>query len=398
MTELKIGSQGAEVFRWYDYFTRWAKSYAHLLGPRDGYYGNDEARFTSELQRRLEVPITGRFGDLEANRTGYRWTGTSTPPPAPAYRKIWLYSSPGSGGNWYQGPSFDLGERCKDVLHINHQPVSFQMGGYLGFMGGDPTYSYIDVTYDQYKSLEWLLDHNPDIDDPDLELWFSGYSQSADGLEDALEILFGDGGFRIPKTGEIAGPGKYRHLRSRINGVVQFGNPSTKGTGIARKVRPAWLDALIRNVNYDNDFYAKVPASDKIRPAMYAIIIEAEMELPFFVHVLRLAARIIPEWLGPFGGMLGPFSPVAQMAVAGMAGLNAGMPLLGSMFGMAGSDADQKVDDDLYNLLTPTGVLSNIPGLIGLIGALPGLQAHGGYPFDPVMMDRAYDHIAGFRR
>ncbi|MDP7703167.1 peptidoglycan-binding protein [Mycobacterium sp. TY815] len=401
MPELKIGSQGAEVLRFYDYFTRWAKSYANLLGKRDGYYGNDEARFTSELQRRLGLPITGRFGDVEANRTGYRWTGTATPPPAPVYRKIWLYSAPGSGGNWDQGPSFDLGNRCKDVLHINHQPISFQKGGYLGFMGGDPTYSYVDVTYDQYKSLEWLLDHNPDINDPDVELWFSGYSQSADGMEDALEILFGDGGFRIPKTGEVVGPGKYRHLRSRINGLVQFGNPSTKGTGIARKVRPAWLDALVRNVNYDNDFYAV--ALDAIRPPMYAIIVQAEMELPFFVHVLRLAARIIPDWLTflPIGGMLGgiggAFGPVAQLSVGAMTGLG-GNPALGQLMGMAGGAGDTKVDDDLYNLLKPTGVLSNIPGLSTLIGALPGLQAHGNYPFDPVMMDRAYDHIAGFRR
>ena len=38
------------------------------------------------------------------------------------------------------------------------------------------------------------------------------------------------------------------------------------------------------------------------------------------------------------------------------------------------------------------------PGLIGLIAALPGLQAHGGYEFDGVMMQRAYDVMAGFRR
>lgn len=397
MPELKLGSQGPEVNRFHDFMLKSYSGYADkLLGPRDGYYGNDEAAFTRELQRRLGVPQTGRFGDVEAARTGYRWTGTSTPPPIVARRKIWFYSAPGSGGNWDQGPSFDLGRRVEDVLKINHQPISFQKGGYLGFMGGDPTFSYVDVTYDQYKSIEYLLDYNPDIDSPDLELWFSGYSQSADGMEDAIEILFGDGGFVIPKTGEVCGPGKYRHLRSRINGLVQFGNPSTKGTGIARKIRPDWLYKLVRNVNYDNDFYAV--ARDNIRPPMYAIIIKSEMELPFFVHVLRLGARIIPEWLGMFGGFLGPFSPLAQLTVAGLSGLNAGMPLLGSMFGMAGGGSDTKVDDDLYNLLKPTGVLQNIPGLIGLIGALPGLEAHGRYPFDPVMMDRAYGHIAGFRR
>jgi hypothetical protein len=358
-----------------------------------GVYDQATADAVKNIQPFFKLPATGI-----ANAATQRALGalaSPAPAPTPTYRKIWIYTAPGSGADWWLGPSFDLGNRCKDVLHLNHQPLSFQKGGYLGFLGGDPTFSYVEVTYDEYKSLEYCLDHNPDINDPDVELWFSGYSQSADGMEDALEILFGDGGFIHPgdPTHTRAAPGKYRHLRDRINGVVQFGNPSTKGTGIARKVRPTWLDGKVRNVNYDNDFYAVAP--DVIRPDMYAIIVESEMSLPFFVHVLRLAARIIPQWLGVFGGM---FGPLAQLIVAGMAGLDAGMPLLGSMFGMAGSKADQKVDDDLYNLLKPTGVLENIPGLIGLIAALPGLQAHGNYPFDPVMMDRAYDVIASFRR
>ena len=33
----------------------------------------------------------------------------------------------------------------------------------------------------------------------------------------------------------------------------------------------------------------------------------------------------------------------------------------------------------MIELLSPTGVLTNIPGLIQLIAALPGLQAHGEY-------------------
>jgi hypothetical protein len=388
----KKGSSGPEIRAWQDWAYTHYKSYAGLIGAKDGYYGLGEVAFTTEMQRRLGLPQTGVFDLQTAQRVGFKGV-----PPAPAYRKIWIYTAPGSGADWWLGPSFDLGNRCKDVLDLNHQPLSFAKGGYLGFLGGDPSFSYNEVTYDEYKSLEYNLDHNPDINDPAVELWFSGYSQSADGMEDALEILFGDGGFVHPgdPTRTPSAPGKYRHLRDRINGVVQFGNPSTKGTGIARKVRPAWLDAKVRNVNYDNDFYAVVPESDKIRPPMYAIIVEAEMQLPFFVHVLRLAARIIPEWLGVLGGAFGPFS---QLIIAGMAGLNVGMPLLGSMFGMAGGTGDTKVDDDLYNLLKPTGVLSNIPGIIGLIAALPGLQAHGGYSFDPIMMDRAYEIVASFRR
>ena len=49
-------------------------------------------------------------------------------------------------------------------------------------------------------------------------------------------------------------------------------------------------------------------------------------------------------------------------------------------------------------MLKLTGLIKNVGGLIQLVGALPGLQAHGGYEFDPVQMNRAYDVIAGFRR
>jgi hypothetical protein len=220
-------------------------------------------------------------------------------------------------------------------------------------------------------------------------------SNSADGTEDALEILFGDGGFIHPgdPTRTPSAPGKYRHLRDRINGVVQFGNPSTKGTGIANKVRPAWLDAKIRNVNYANDFYAVAP--DEIRRNFYAIIVQADLSLPFFVHVLKIAGPIILQTIPIFGGFLGPLAP---LAIAGVTGLNAFLPLLTGLMGQAQSAGDEEVDRKLIDMLSVTGLIKNIPGLIGLIAALPGLQAHGGYPFDPVMMDRAYGHIAGFRR
>jgi hypothetical protein len=306
--------------------------------------------------------------------------GSPAPAPVAAHRPIWIYTAPGSGAPWNVGPPFDLGERCRNVLHLNHQPVGYPIGGYLGLMGGDPTYSYNDVIGFEGAELERLIAACPDLDDPHLELWFSGYSQSADGLEDALVRLFGDGG-------------RFEHLRDRINGVVQFGNPSTKGTGIARKVRPAWLDKLIRNINYDNDFYAVAP--DEIRPAFYAIIIEADTELPFFVHVLKVTMGVILNTVPIFGGLLGP---LAAPLLAGMAGLNGMLPLLTGLMGTANSTNDEAVDKKLTDMLSATGLIKNIPGLIALIGALPGLQAHGGYAFDPVMMQRAYDTIAGFRR
>lgn len=71
---------------------------------------------------------------------------------------------------------------------------------------------------------------------------------------------------------------------------------------------------------------------------------------------------------------------------------------MGSAFGGGGTSGDDKADQEIIKMLTIMGLINSAPDLIQLIGALPGLQAHGGYEFDPVMMDRAYDVVAGFRR
>lgn len=419
----KKGSSGAEIKAWQQWAYKAFSGYASLIGPIDSYYGIGEENFVKEMQRRLGIPITGVFDSQTSLLVGYH-AGVDTPTPITVKRrKIWIYSSPGSGADWNVGPSFELGEMCKDILKLNHQPVGFQKGGYLGLLGGDAGYSYNEVIWDQCKSIEYLLDNNPDakeamdraldlpvmrgrdpqtVTDDELrqiapllefECHFSGYSQSADGTEEALEYLFGDAGRIHPgdKT-ETPSTGKYRILRHCVKLVVQFGNPSTKGTGIARKTRSDWLDKKIRNVNKTDDFYAVVPQSDKIRPAFYAVVVEAETELPFFAHVLRIAVPIIVQ----YAPVLGFFGPLGQIAVAALAGLQAGMPLLTAMMGYAGSDKDDKIDVDLVNILKPTGILTNIPGLIQLVGQLPGLQHHGEYFQDDIQT--AYNHIAAFRR
>lgn len=414
------GSHGPEILDWQNWAYRAYAAYAGLIGAKDSYYGNGEAAFTTEMQRHLGIPQTGVFDAQTASRVGYK---TKQQPR----RKIWIYTSPGSGANFDQGPSFNLGNRCRDELNLNHQPVYFQKGGYLGLLGGAADFSYNEVIWDQYKSMEWLLDNNPDAQEAmrlayayiaskgwreadltdaqlvevaaqlEFEHHDSGYSQSAQGVEEACEMLYGDGGFVHPGDPDQtpSAPGKYRLIRHTLKLVVQFGNPSTKDTGIARKVRSPWLAAKIRNVNYDNDFYAVVPLSDKIRPAMYAIIVEADMSLPFFVHVLKIAGPIILQTIPIFGGFLGPLAP---LALAGVTGLNAFLPLLTGLTGQAQTAGDEQVDRNLVEMLSVTGLIKNIPGLIGLVAALPGLQAHGGYEFDPAMMERAYQQIAGFRR
>lgn len=289
--------------------------------------------------------------------------GAAAPPgpPPPAHRPIWIYTAPGSGADWWDGPSFELGKWCQDVLHLNHQPVGFPKGGYMGMMGGDPTFSYNDVIGFEGAELERLIATCPDIDDPNVEFWFSGYSQSADGMEDALVRLFGDGG-------------RFAHLRSRINGVVQFGNPSKRTTGIARKIRPEWLYALVHNLNHPNDFYAEAP--DNIRPPFYALIVEADTELPFFVHVMKVALPVIAE-LPLIGVILGPVMALAS-------------PLMGLING-----PDEPVDKQLVALLSAQGVLTHIPDLLELVGALPGIAAHGDWG---PLLPAAIDTVASFRR
>lgn len=419
MPELKLGYQGPLYNPWYDWAKQYASSYAFLLGPRDGYYGSHEAAFTREMQRRLGIVIDGVFGDRTAAKVGYRWPGASAPPTVPVRRPIWFYSCPGSGADFWLGPSHDVGQMVcgrgfnepnRQSLNINHQPVSFQKGGYLGLMGGDPKFSYLEVIADQKASFRWLLQNNPDVTKAmdarrhdrfaqvDVELWPSGYSQSAEGVCEAVLDLFGDGG-------------EFELIRDRINGIICFGNPATPRTGIARRVYPAWLNALVRNINTTDDFYAVAP--DDIRPAFYAEIIKAEMELPFFVHMLRIAVPIILQWATAFlpflAPLLGGFGPMVQMGLGMINGLQGigNNPALGILMGQAGSGRDVATTKRIEEILTPMGVLQNIPGLISLIAALPGLQSHGAYhatmPPRPEFGNRtgtqlAYDIIANFHR
>jgi len=416
----KLGSSGAEVTAWQTWAKKSFKAYADLLGPVDGYYGNSDAAFTREMQRRLGLVQDGIFGERTAAAVGYRPPG-GTVPVVETRRPIWFYSCPGSGADWWLGPSYDVGQMVagtgwnepnRQSLRINHQPVGYPKGGYLGLMGGDPTFSYLEVIQAQKVELARLLRENPDVQEAmsvrrvhptarvGVELWPSGYSQSADGMCDAVAELFGDGG-------------EFALIRDRINGVICFGNPATPVTGIARKTYPDWLNRLMVNVNTRDDFYAV--AKDHIRPAFYAEIIKAEAELPFFVHLLRIAVPIILDWaavITPFlrpllGGS--PFAPAVQMALPLIGGLGqlGNTPALSMLFGLAASGQDQETTKAIRDILAPKGLLTSVPDLIQLVGALGGLQSHGLYhaiaPARPEFGNRtgtqlAYDHIAAFRR
>jgi hypothetical protein len=281
-------------------------------------------------------------------------------------------------------------------------------------LGGDSSFAYVDVTYDLYKSLAWLMENNPDaqralqiiaegktpeqaIRLTNLALTASAYSQSADGLEDALEVLFGDGGFIHPgdKTQTPSPPGPYRKLRGALRRVIQFGNPSRqpgqasgvpgwnpKGWGIARKVRPEWLRKITVSITNPDDFYACVPDGDDIRPVFYAEIITASTQLPYFVHLLNVGMQVALQWVPLLGLILGGVgSPVAAQVLGAGAQLGAkGIDMLGGFMGQTGqSGHDTDVDVKLIKLLSAQGVLTHLDDLVGLVADLPGLQNHGAY-------------------
>jgi hypothetical protein len=383
------GNTNGEITPWGRWFEKRFQSYAAKV---DGYYGNDEANAVSELQRRLSIPITGVFDEHTARASGF--IGTEKP-----HRPIWIYTAPGSGVPWWVGPPFEVGEWCKKVLNLNHQPVGFPIGGYLGLMGGDPGLSYNEVTEAEGRELGRLIQTCPDLGNPNVEFWFCGYSQSADGMEDALVFLFGDGG-------------PYMHLRDRINGSLQFGNPSRQpgptkvgnnppGWGIARKTRPEWLKNITWSITAQSpgapDFYAC--ADDIIRPLFYEWFVRADTDMPFFIYTAQIIIPALLNLIAPFLG--GLISPLAVPILAGATGLPTG--ILGGMIGGI-TGATSQPNPELIKLLSAQGLLTNVGGLIHLLTQMSGIQTHGEYHLPKAEfggrtgIQVACDTVAAFRR
>lgn len=392
---LKIGSsdaKGDDVTHWQRWAKNYASSYVVIMGPVDGFYGTSDSEFTKEMQRRIGgIPVTGVFDALTASKVGYS-TGSGG-----AYRRpgAWFYSMPGSGANWDVGPSLEVGKHAEFAHGFRHQPVGFAQGGYLGLMGGDSSLSYIESNADMSKSLYWLHDHNPDLQNllgqlnrgelatQPLDLIYSGYSKSADGLEDWLEEAFAPGG-------------RYEKARGWIRLVINFGNPSKQkgkdggapgwnppGWGIARKIRPQWLTDKVVSITNPADFYAVVPDSDDIRPPFYGEIVTADAQLPYFAHLLNIGVQValgVVPLLGVAFGGSSRLSLLPQL-VGGLAGLSGGgMSLLQQFTGQSlQASHDTDVDDKIIALLSPQGLITHLDDLVRLIAALPGLQNHGAY-------------------
>lgn len=405
---LKLGDANDTVLRWRQVMNAmFGGLYTRLMGPLPvdtNQFGPRAREWQMEFERR-----TGQLVDGVVSDQDLAYLKVVVP-----YRPIWFYTAPGSGAPWWVGPAFDTGEWVKAVLHLQHQPVGYPIGGYMGLMGGDPKYSYLDVIGMLDAELERLLDANPDVQraiaarqaDPravvDVELWFSAYSQSADGMKKAVARLFGPGG-------------KYALIRDRINGLILFGDPTRQkgrtkvgntpvGWGIARWIAPEWLEALTWSITVESpgapDFYAA--CDDEIRPLFYEWFVKADTELPFIIYCAQIIIPALLNLIAPFlGGLAGLSNPLAVPILSSASGL--GPDIVGSMLGgILGSH--EQPDPKLIEFLSIQGVLTNLPGLIKLLMALPGVAAHGDY-YSPRAefggrggVQVACDIVAGFRR
>lgn len=337
-------------------------------------------------------------------------------PPPPAWRPIYFISAPGSGANNLVGPSSDVGNLVSDgwgrpntALHLNHWRLNFPIGGYLGLMGGDPGLSYIEVIEAEGRDLEVqvglaIADVRAHGLDPltTIEFWFSGYSQSADGMKRAVVRLFGPGG-------------PFAEYRARINGLILFGDPSRapgpvkrgagregynpRGWGIARYDSPQWVDDLTYSITTDGDMYA-CAEDDTLLPGFYQWFVRAELEMSFIMFSAGIVIPAIVSNLGVFGGLLGPFAGLATTLMAQQSGVS--LPFLKDIIG-TGVATDPVLDEfraDLNNILSIGGITK----LFKTLAALPGVQTHGAY-FEPraefggrTGVQVGYDIIAGFRR
>ena len=371
---LKLGDRNETVRRWRQVMNAmYGGLYTRLHGPLPtdtDLFGPRAVEWQKEYESRTGQEQDGIVSDEDLERLKL----------VVPHRPIWCFSAPGSGAPWWLGPPFDLGEWCKRVLNLNHQPIGYPIGGYLGLMGGDPSFSYIDVVNALTDELDRLISVNPDRDDPNFEIWLFGYSQLADALKQAAVKLFGDGG-------------RYQNLRPRINGLVLFGDPARKpgptkvgnnppGSGIARTVTfPKWLEDLtwdIVNESPTPDFYACV--TDKIRPLFYEWFVRAETELPFVIYsaqiIIPAMLNLVAPFLSALPGLSGLASPLAVPLLAQASGVPAAM-----MSGLIGGvlSSKEKPNPELVEFLSVQGILTSLPDLIALLGALPGIGVHGDY-------------------
>lgn len=355
---LRVGSQGAEVIEWQQWFGR---KYAAYAPPVDGYYGYADRDATKIMQAQLRVPVTGEFDDVTAAAAGYG-NRPGIPESSPRTSTTWVYSAAGTRGHWSQGPQFAVGGAAK-AAGKQHQPLAYPAAGFFG--QPDPGVSYLESI--EILCQEWarLLRINREGD-----IVAVGYSQSADGFIRAALRLFGPGG-------------EFESQRHRLRRIVALGNPcrqrgsgAAPGWGISRLVLPDWLAPLVRDVTTTGDLYACAEDTTLV-PLFYPWFIRAETSLAFAGYSAQVVVPAIASFLGIaaplLGGVLGAGGAAIIAAVTGLA-----LPLITQLIsGYADAPAP---DSELVEALSAQGLLRNMPKLVATLAALAnGVRIHGEY-------------------
>lgn len=255
---LRIGSNdaaGDQVSHWQRWGKDYARAYADLMGPVDGYYGLSDATFTREMQRRLGLTQDGVFGEVTAARVGYRGT-PATPLPA----KPILYTFAGTWSHWDAGFQADTARALADTY--TWQPCAYPAS--FGFINppfpGAPSYvQSVELGVDEGVR---LINLNPG------RFALGGYSQGA-GVVGRL-------------CQELAPGGRLAHRRGDYLTSATFGDPARqasdrtvgtgKGTGISRLVIPPDLDRWTAAMA--GDMYCTIPdgqAGDQMHAAYVAL-------------------------------------------------------------------------------------------------------------------------------
>jgi len=320
--------------------------------------------------------------------------GGANPPPAHLVTDVHYLSAPGSGADWFIGPSFTVGEWLKKENGVHHWPLGFPKGGYLGLMGGDSAQSYNDTialedAEHERRIREDILPGYGIVLAPGervttehvkklpagFKLALSGYSQSADGIIRSAARLYGDGGI-------------FELLRPFLKVIMVFGNPARqggptrygrnpKGKGISGYVAPSWLVPLIADVITEGpgapDFYAC--CTNRIARVAYQVVVKAETEVAFLIYLAQIAVPALLNLVS--GGLLGGLGNLAAIPLlGGMTGLSGGQ--LAPMVNAAQQPEDN-VTQEIVQMASIQGLLLSIPDLIDLLIALPGIQTHGEY-------------------
>jgi hypothetical protein len=117
--------------------------------------------------------------------------------------------------------------------------------------------------------------------------------------------------------------------------------------------------------------------------------------------VIPALLNLVAPFLGGMPGMTGLSSPLAVPILAGASGVAPGLlsTVIGGVMG-----SNEAPDPQLIQLLSVQGILTNLPAMLGLLTAMPGIAVHGDY-YAPKPefggrsgFDVGYDIVAGFRR